>query len=151
MGTFGFGGKHAAMPGSPPRRCLILLARRLHCSGLIGAEANMNESVGLIPLSSQAVHRSQRARAWEYDWLFGENGNRYRRTWHPDTRPSGSLPAETLDAWRAFLETNRDRPMHDLEAEVERTYVEHGEPRVPSRKGRRRVLPRPDPELLMPD
>ena len=75
------------------------------------------------------------------EWLFGENGQRFRRNWC-----GSDLPQVTLDLWRDFLAANRERTQSDLEAEIQRVSIEHGEPRVPpplSKQARRRLL-RPD-------
>jgi hypothetical protein len=82
------------------------------------------------------------------EWLFGENGDRYRRIWQPQLGPSGRLPTEFLDSWTAFFEANRGRTADDLQAEIDRTFVEHGELQRPPLKGRRRrVRLRSDPQF----
>jgi hypothetical protein len=80
------------------------------------------------------------------EWLFGENGNRFRRVHHPKSPP---LSAAFLESWREFLAANRHRTEKDIHAEMERINVEQGEPVVPkwtAVKKRRRRSPRSDPE-----
>jgi hypothetical protein len=79
------------------------------------------------------------------EWLFGENGNRYRRQHYPDTPP---LSAAWLDSWREFLTANCNRTQQDLTAEIDRISVEQGPYVLPeNRKRRRRRLPKSDPKF----
>lgn len=67
------------------------------------------------------------------EWLFGENGNRFRRTWGKE------LSAGQLEAWRKFLEEHQSLAVGELDAELDRLAGEQGEMPVPSRRRRRRA------------
>jgi hypothetical protein len=75
-------------------------------------------------------------RGWTLDEWYGDEGDRYRRV---SFLGRHEIPQSAKDEWHAFLESNRDRTVADVEAEIIKLHKEDLErPKsTPSRRRRR--------------